>query len=58
MRDLAAHNEWLKDVRLSTVEDVQFRSKDGTDVDITQRDTYGTLTADPSEMRFHSHDFH
>jgi error-prone DNA polymerase len=33
-------------------------SKDGADVDITQRETYGTLTADPSEMRFHSHDFH
>lgn len=33
-------------------------SKDGREVAITQRDTYGTLTADPSEMRFHSHDFH
>jgi error-prone DNA polymerase len=33
-------------------------SKDGADIDITQQGTYGTLTADPSEMRFHSHDFH
>ncbi|MGE3334417.1 MAG: error-prone DNA polymerase [Rhodospirillaceae bacterium] len=33
-------------------------SKDGQEVEITQRDTYGRLTADLSEMRFHSHDFH
>ncbi|MGE3474824.1 MAG: error-prone DNA polymerase [Rhodospirillaceae bacterium] len=33
-------------------------SKDGRKVEITQRDTYGTLTADPREMRFHSRDFH
>ncbi len=33
-------------------------SKDGTNVDIAQRGTYGTLIADPSEMRFYSHDFH
>ncbi|MFL5581656.1 MAG: prolyl oligopeptidase family serine peptidase [Gemmatimonadaceae bacterium] len=32
MRELAAHNEWLKDVRLSTVEEVSFRSKDGTEI--------------------------
>ena len=33
-------------------------SKDGVDVTITASETYGTLTADPREMQFHSHDFH
>jgi len=33
-------------------------SKDGADIEIKQRDTYGSLTVDPSKMRFHSHDFH
>jgi dipeptidyl aminopeptidase/acylaminoacyl peptidase len=31
-RTLAAHNDWLKAVRLSTVEEIEFRSKDGTAV--------------------------
>jgi error-prone DNA polymerase len=33
-------------------------STDGAQVEIAQRDTYGAISADPNEMRFHSRDFH
>ncbi len=40
LRTLATHNEWLKDVRLGTVEDFTSRSADGTEV-------HGLLTKPP-----------
>jgi error-prone DNA polymerase len=33
-------------------------SKDGVEIDITHRGSYGAVTADAGEMRFHSRDFH
>jgi len=33
LRALSAHNGWLEEKRLATVEDITFRSKDGTSID-------------------------